>query len=494
MAPRCSGRACTAGQLAQPQRARARGSGMWAAAAGRERTAAPRLPHRPPPPAGERRQPQEHPARGLPRGAGSRAPRSASAGSTVEQRCRCTPLRLCPPLPASPPPPPAVPQNLIRGRGLFCRSLMKSQAASPSFTPVYAALIGVVNTKFPELGELLLQRLILQVHEALAGTDGRRLGFGGRSAARAGRAAASPGRTGGAGRRRTVGWPACAFWASAAAGGGAVRQAASLCEPACVSQPRPAPPRPARPGPPPHAVQALLQAQRQARVHRGVQVPRAPGQPGGEEGGRGRRWEAARRREGEEEGGSPKEGGGGGGRQPEGGRGRRREAAREPRLPAAWPLRRCGQPARLHDFAQLRPGACGPVRQHTRVCCTRVTAEAVRPPPSPLTPRATSPAPCSPSQGVAHEVLALETLILLLEQVGSQRPAASGREGGPRPGGERSVWDGEGHRGGCMGVARRCVPVPVPVPPPAHASRVRPPARPVPPRGRSPARTAWRWR
>ena len=47
---------------------------------------------------------------------------------------------------------------MIRGRGLFCRSLMKSQLASPTFSPVYAALVAVVNTKFPELGELLLHR------------------------------------------------------------------------------------------------------------------------------------------------------------------------------------------------------------------------------------------------------------------------------------------------------------------------------------------------
>ena len=35
--------------------------------------------------------------------------------------------------------------------------------ASPTFTPVYAALVAVVNTKFPELGELLLHRVITQV-------------------------------------------------------------------------------------------------------------------------------------------------------------------------------------------------------------------------------------------------------------------------------------------------------------------------------------------
>jgi pre-mRNA-splicing factor CWC22 len=40
---------------------------------------------------------------------------------------------------------------------------MKSQMASPTFTPVFAALVAVVNTKFPEIGQLLLHRLILQV-------------------------------------------------------------------------------------------------------------------------------------------------------------------------------------------------------------------------------------------------------------------------------------------------------------------------------------------
>ncbi len=54
-------------------------------------------------------------------------------------------------------------ENLVRGRGLFCRSMMKSQLASPSFSAVYAGLMAVVNTKFPEIGELLLGRLVLQV-------------------------------------------------------------------------------------------------------------------------------------------------------------------------------------------------------------------------------------------------------------------------------------------------------------------------------------------
>ena len=32
-------------------------------------------------------------------------------------------------------------ENMIRGRGLFARSVMKSQMASPHFSPVFAALV-----------------------------------------------------------------------------------------------------------------------------------------------------------------------------------------------------------------------------------------------------------------------------------------------------------------------------------------------------------------
>jgi pre-mRNA-splicing factor CWC22 len=37
--------------------------------------------------------------------------------------------------------------NLIRGRGLFCRAIMRAQMSSPTFTHVYAALVAVCNTK-----------------------------------------------------------------------------------------------------------------------------------------------------------------------------------------------------------------------------------------------------------------------------------------------------------------------------------------------------------
>ncbi|XP_062083984.1 uncharacterized protein LOC133790388 [Humulus lupulus] len=62
-------------------------------------------------------------------------------------------------------------ENLIRGRGLFCRSCMKSQMASPGFTDVFAALVAVVNTKFRVVGDLLLRRIVLQLKRAYKRND-----------------------------------------------------------------------------------------------------------------------------------------------------------------------------------------------------------------------------------------------------------------------------------------------------------------------------------
>ena len=62
-------------------------------------------------------------------------------------------------------------ENLIRGRGLFCRSIMKAQAASLPFTPIYAAMAAIVNTKFPQVGELLLNRLVVQFKKAFKRND-----------------------------------------------------------------------------------------------------------------------------------------------------------------------------------------------------------------------------------------------------------------------------------------------------------------------------------
>ncbi|KAF8898220.1 hypothetical protein CPB84DRAFT_1780615 [Gymnopilus junonius] len=62
-------------------------------------------------------------------------------------------------------------ENLIRGRGLFARSIMKAQAASLPFTPVFAALVSIINTKLPQVGELVLTRLISQFRRAFKRND-----------------------------------------------------------------------------------------------------------------------------------------------------------------------------------------------------------------------------------------------------------------------------------------------------------------------------------
>ncbi|KAL1871410.1 pre-mRNA-splicing factor cwc22 [Diaporthe australafricana] len=62
-------------------------------------------------------------------------------------------------------------ENLVRGRGLFCQSIMKAQAASLPFTPIYAAMVAIVNTKLPAVGELLVKRLVLRFRKAFRRND-----------------------------------------------------------------------------------------------------------------------------------------------------------------------------------------------------------------------------------------------------------------------------------------------------------------------------------
>lgn len=47
-------------------------------------------------------------------------------------------------------------ENIVRGRGLLTRSIMQAQAASPTFTHVYAALVSVINSKVLRLIKLFM--------------------------------------------------------------------------------------------------------------------------------------------------------------------------------------------------------------------------------------------------------------------------------------------------------------------------------------------------
>jgi pre-mRNA-splicing factor CWC22 len=57
-------------------------------------------------------------------------------------------------------------ENLLRARGLLCRVVMKAQAVAQPYTPVYAAMMAIINTKFPQIGELLVVRLVAQFRRA----------------------------------------------------------------------------------------------------------------------------------------------------------------------------------------------------------------------------------------------------------------------------------------------------------------------------------------
>lgn len=51
-------------------------------------------------------------------------------------------------------------ENIIRGRGLLCRSIMQAQLASTTYTHVFAALVAIINTKVIILINIILNCLI----------------------------------------------------------------------------------------------------------------------------------------------------------------------------------------------------------------------------------------------------------------------------------------------------------------------------------------------
>lgn len=61
---------------------------------------------------------------------------------------------------------------LIHLRTLYsCRSIMKAQGLSVVFTPTFAALAAIVNTKLPMVGELLVTRLVSQFRRSFKRND-----------------------------------------------------------------------------------------------------------------------------------------------------------------------------------------------------------------------------------------------------------------------------------------------------------------------------------
>ncbi|XP_029461773.1 pre-mRNA-splicing factor CWC22 homolog isoform X2 [Rhinatrema bivittatum] len=62
-------------------------------------------------------------------------------------------------------------ENIVRGRGQLARSVLQAQSASPIFTHVYAAVVAIINSKFPNIGELILKRLILNFRKGYRRND-----------------------------------------------------------------------------------------------------------------------------------------------------------------------------------------------------------------------------------------------------------------------------------------------------------------------------------
>lgn len=61
--------------------------------------------------------------------------------------------------------------NIVRGTGLLCRSLLRAQVVSQNFTPVYAAIVAALNARVPEVGEVVVARVIKQLKRGIEESD-----------------------------------------------------------------------------------------------------------------------------------------------------------------------------------------------------------------------------------------------------------------------------------------------------------------------------------
>jgi pre-mRNA-splicing factor CWC22 len=61
--------------------------------------------------------------------------------------------------------------NLIRGRGIFCRSVLTSQMAYPEMSDVFSALVAVINSMFSDVGQLFVRRIVWQFKRAYKRND-----------------------------------------------------------------------------------------------------------------------------------------------------------------------------------------------------------------------------------------------------------------------------------------------------------------------------------
>lgn len=66
-------------------------------------------------------------------------------------------------------------EDIIKGRGLFCQAILASQSKSPRLSGVYAALVATINSRFPDVGYLLVKRATLQFKAAFDSNHKRRM-------------------------------------------------------------------------------------------------------------------------------------------------------------------------------------------------------------------------------------------------------------------------------------------------------------------------------
>uniref|UniRef100_H2YKS6 Pre-mRNA-splicing factor CWC22 homolog n=2 Tax=Ciona savignyi TaxID=51511 RepID=H2YKS6_CIOSA len=57
-------------------------------------------------------------------------------------------------------------ENIVRGRGILARAIIVAQNASPTFTQVYSALTAIINSRYPQNGELILRRVVSQFRKS----------------------------------------------------------------------------------------------------------------------------------------------------------------------------------------------------------------------------------------------------------------------------------------------------------------------------------------
>ena len=62
-------------------------------------------------------------------------------------------------------------EDLLWGKGLLAGRIVKAQMASINFSNVYAALVAVLNSKLPEIGDLVIRRVILQFRRSYQRSD-----------------------------------------------------------------------------------------------------------------------------------------------------------------------------------------------------------------------------------------------------------------------------------------------------------------------------------